>query len=303
MTPCALVRCRCARPHGGPIDGPNGGPVGGRCVRRRAFALPLVLLMSVAVSLMIAVMLERQMAQRLTIARQVEAYQRHHVAKGIQEIIDSWIRSVSGRALSSTIVEGVPVLTLTLADGSTAEVTFKDAQGSVLSSAAGLVGRDARDAVAIRAALPRVSRPTELAPLTRDVGPLAVSVRSAPPEVIEAVYTAIGGASGAREFAQRLIDARTSKPLEQSDIARTAITLGIPGEARARLNELLVPEPSLWFVTVEIRTGRSSGSPGRVVAREGGHIVVQARRPGRASAGAIWEKSSAFLSWQKLPIQ
>lgn len=276
---------------------------GGIAMPGRGFALPLVLMMSVAVSLLIAVMLERQMAQRLTIARQVEAYQRHHTAKGMQEIIDSWIRSVSGRALSSTLVEGVPVLTLTLSDGSIAEVTFRDAQGTVLSSAAGLLGRDAREALAIRAALPRGTRAANLPPLTRDVGPLAVSVRTAPPEVIEAVFTAIGGSSGAREFAQRLVDARTSKTLEQSDISRTAITLGVPGEVRSRLNELLVPEPSLWFVTIEFRSGRSGGSPGRVLAREGGHIVVQSRRPGRASAGAIWEKSSAFLTWQKLPIQ
>lgn len=271
-----------------------------RTGRREAFALPLALLMTVAATLLVTVMLERQLSRRLAVQRQVEAYQLHHAAKGFQEIIDSWLRSLSGASVASMIRDGDRVLTLELADGMLAEVYFADAQGSVLASPAGLTGQDYTDARLMVAALPKGRRDPGLPPLTRSVGPLAVSLRSAPTEVLEAVFTAAVGSTGAREFAQRLLDIRSQGPIQQSDIAKVALALEIPGEKRARLNDLLVPEPSLWFVTVEIRRGSGSGA---VVAREGGHIVVAGRRPGRNRSQAIWEKSSSFLTWQKLPIQ
>jgi hypothetical protein len=151
----------------------------------------------------------------------------------------------------------------------------------------------------MRAALPQGERGAGASALTRAVGPVAVSMRSAPAEVIQAAYASVADQGGGVEFAQRLLAIRAEQPIQQSDLAKTAIALDVSPEVRARLNEVLVAEPSLWFVTVELRRG----SAGTVVAREGGHIVVAPRRGGRGGAGGIWEKSSAFLTWQKLPIQ
>lgn len=266
---------------------------------RRGYALVIAMITAVSAMAMISIMLERQMTQRLAAARQVEAYQRHHSAKGFQELIDSWLRSLAGRSLASMISDGDVVLTLDLGDSTTATVSFADAQGSLLASPAGLSGQDYQDAVAMKSFLPRGARDPLLPPLTREVGPLAVSMRSAPAEVLEAAFSAVAGPSGSREFAQRLLTVRAEGTIQQSDLAKAGIALGVPGEVRARLNDVLVPEPSLWFVTVEIRRGFSD----TLVAREGGHIVVAARRSGRDRTQAIWEKSSSFLSWRKLPIQ
>lgn len=269
-----------------------------RAPRHRSYAMVMALLTTVSATAMIAVMIERQMTQRLSAARQIDAYQRHHSAKGFQEIIDSWIRSLSGQSLASLVTDGGVVLTLDLGDGIIASVAFADAQGSVLASPSGLSGQDYADARAMKAFLPRGVRDPGLPPLTREVGPLAVSMRSAPPEVLEAAFSAIAGTSGAREFAQRLLTIRSEGPIQQSDLAKVGIALSLPGEIRARLNDVLVPEPSLWFVTVEIRGGLADS----IIAREGGHIVVP-RRTGRSRGQAIWEKSSSFLTWRKLPIQ
>ena len=266
---------------------------------RRGYALVLAALAAAGVTTMLGVMLERQLTQRLGISRQIEAYQRHHAAKGYQELIDSWIRSLSGRSLASMIVDGQRVLTLDLGEGLRAEISFTDAQGAVLGSPAGLTGRDFERVQAMRAALPTGARDPSLPALTRSVGPVPVSMRSAPAEVLEAAYASIGGRDGAREFAQRILSIRAGGTVQQSDVAKIAITLQVTPEIRARLNEVLVAEPALWFVTVELKRGSS----GTVVGREGGHIVVAPRRPGRGGAGGIWEKSSAFLTWQKLPIQ
>lgn len=276
-------------------DGAGGS---GRRDARRGYAMVVALLSTLSAMAMITVMLERQMTQRLAAARQVEAYQRHHSAKGFQELIDSWLKSLGGQSLASMISDGDVVLTLDLGDGLTATVSFADAQGSILASPAGLSGQDYLDARTMRSFLPRGARDPALPPLTREVGPLAVSMRSAPPEVLEAAFSAVAGPTGAREFAQRLLTIRAETAIQQSDLAKTAIALSVPGEVRARLSEVLVPEPSLWFVTVEIRGGLTDD----VVAREGGHIVV-ARRSGRSRSQAIWEKSSSFLTWRKLPIQ
>ena len=269
-----------------------------RSGRRRGYAMVMALLTTVSTTAMIAIMIERQITQRLAAARQIEAYQRHHSAKGFQEIIDSWLRSLGGQSLSSMIADGDVVLTLDLGSGTIASVSFADAQGAVLASPAGLSGQDFTDARAMRSYLPRSVRDPSLPPLTREVGPLAVSMRSAPPEVLEAAFSAVAGTSGAREFAQRLLTIRAEGPIQQSDVAKIGIALGLPGEVRSRLNDVLVPEPSLWFVTVEIRSGPGDS----LVAREGGHIVV-ARRTGRSRGQAIWDKSSSFLTWRKLPIQ
>ncbi|MBX3366630.1 MAG: hypothetical protein KF912_04870 [Phycisphaeraceae bacterium] len=266
---------------------------------RRGYALMLAVLAAAGITSMLGLMLERQLTQRLSVARQVEAYQRHHAAKGYQEIVDSWIRSLAGRSLAPLIADGERVLTLDLGDGLRAEVTFADAQGSVLSSPAGLTGRDFERVRLMRASLPQGSRDRNAPALTRDVGPVAVSMRSAPAEVIQAAFASVADQSGGVEFAQRLLAIRAEQPIQQSDVAKTAIALGVTPEIRARLNEVLVAEPSLWFVTVELRRG----SAGTVVAREGGHIVVAPRRAGRGATSGIWEKSSAFLTWQKLPIQ
>ncbi len=267
--------------------------------RRRGYALILAVLAVAGISIMLGVMLERQLTQRLAVSRQVEAYQRHHAAKGYQEIIDSWIRSLAGRTLASMITDGQRVLTLDLGEGVRAEVFFEDAQGSVLASPSGLTGRDFDRVQSMRAALPTGARDPALPPLTRDVGPVPVSMRSAPPEVLEAAFASVAGLDGAREFAQRLLAIRAEQPIQQADVAKVALALGVEPEERARLNDVLVSEPALWYVTVEMRRGTS----GALVAREGGHIVVSPRRPGRSGAGGIWEKSSAFLTWQKLPIQ
>lgn len=266
---------------------------------RRGYALILATLAVAGITVMLGVMLERQLTQRLAAGRQVEAYQRHHSAKGYQELIDSWIRSLSGRSLASMITDGQRVLKLDLGDGIRAEVFFQDAQGCVLASPSGLTGRDFERVIAMRSALPTGTRDPALPPLTRDVGPVAVSMRSAPGEVLEAAFVSVAGLDGAREFAQRLLAIRAEQPIQQADVAKVALALGIEPEPRGRLNEVLVAEPALWYVTVEMRRG----SAGTLVAREGGHIVVAPRRPGRGSAGGIWEKSSAFLTWQKLPIQ
>lgn len=265
----------------------------------RAYALVLAVMAVAGITVMLGVMLERQLTQRLAAGRQVEAYQRHHAAKGYQELIDSWIRSLSGRSLASMITDGQRVLKLDLGDGVRAEVFFQDAQGAVLASPSGLTGRDFDRVQAMRAALPTGARDPALPRLTRDVGPVPISMRSAPPEVLEAAFVSVAGPDGAREFAQRLLAIRAEQPIQQADVAKVALALSVEPEERARLNEVLVAEPALWYVTVEMRRGTS----GTLVAREGGHIVVAPRRPGRSNSGGIWEKSSAFLTWQKLPIQ
>ena len=175
---------------------------GVRAIHRQAFALPLVVLLSMVATMAIAVMLERQGSQTKSTIRHMRWTQDRHLERGVREITGAWLTGAS-RRLDDIAAEGGHALDLTMADGRTFRIDIEDAQGSILAAFEGVseaemgFAQSAYDAILLRA--PDAST---LDAWTREVGPAAISAMTAPEAVLAAAVTPIIGDGQASAMAR-----------------------------------------------------------------------------------------------------
>ena len=269
---------------------------------RRGFALPMVLLLALVVSLATAVMLRRQAALRLTIDRELRAYQEHHAARGLQEVISAWTRSLGDEPLDSVLGEDGQAFDLDLAGGSTARVSLFEAQGTVLINPQGLSGQSLEDARGIASRLPRRTRSDDTS-LVRKVGPVAISINSAPEVVLGAVADFVfDGGTAADQFVRELLKKRAEGPLERNMLSQLAIKVKADNAQRLMLTRLLTVKPTLWYVVVELYSPRTAHRPSMLKARYGGALIIDTGRGPQAESAEIWDRSAPFLSWEDLGV-
>ncbi|MEO0715669.1 MAG: hypothetical protein AAFY58_01620, partial [Planctomycetota bacterium] len=60
---------------------------------RRGFALPTVIVLLLVAGALVATLMERQSVRSLGTARELRAYQEQHAARGLQEVLNMWLRS------------------------------------------------------------------------------------------------------------------------------------------------------------------------------------------------------------------
>lgn len=209
-----------------------------RFIARRAFALPLVILVTLVVSLGVGMLMQRSGAGYLAARRQADGYMQHHAGAGMREMVNRWLTTVRGR-LKESIEEDGFAFSLDLPDGGEILVYLDDAQGSILARPDAYTGRRReilesmnayldllelqQQALAARSApngvpgapaapQPFVSantRPGELpAELRRQYGPSEVSLRTAPREVIEALASAICDPREVTKIADTIVSKR-----------------------------------------------------------------------------------------------
>ncbi|MDX9911937.1 MAG: hypothetical protein RBS39_08910 [Phycisphaerales bacterium] len=271
---------------------------------RRAFALPMAILLTLSVGLGIALLMSRLGTQRLAAQRQLDAYQEHHAAMGIMEIVDSWVRSADPNGVAALMGTGEDVLTMTLADGTILALKIGDAQRGALRAWSRLAGEDRDDARAIAKAVREAEDEAgeERPDWWRDTGSAGVSAMSAPEEVLRAVVRSCGIESGANAIVDRIMQARRSgTTLTTSDILQFTIAEKIPASERDKLARRLVPVPELWEVTAELRAAPAPGLTPRTLVRYRG--VLTGRSIGGASPGSSKTTGSArtsFHSWERV---
>ncbi|MCA9298618.1 MAG: hypothetical protein KDA28_06100, partial [Phycisphaerales bacterium] len=100
-------------------------------MRRPAFAIPMVILLTIVMSLMIAVMLERNGAQRLQVRRTLESYNDHHMKKGVQEIVNAWLRTLPNAPLAELLGEDGKIVEISMLDGVRLTIFLEDGQRSI----------------------------------------------------------------------------------------------------------------------------------------------------------------------------
>lgn len=265
-----------------------------RQAERRAFALPLVVLLSVSATLVAAVMLQRMSAQALTVQRQLEDYQTTHQARGLREAVDFWLTTVSGRRITDNLADDGKAMDLQLADGSTVSLYVTDGQSGVLSDFSGLRDEDRQTAIQILQQLHAAS--PGLAGTERTFGPVSVSAASAPFEVLQAVASAVVGPDGGTAFAQSLVQARAQKRLANTDLNEAATKAKAEGETRAKLMRLVTADPTVWRVVVDVRAAQSD----RLTARAEMFAVLPSSR-GRDRTASVWQRTS-ILNFRWIPV-
>lgn len=262
----------------------------------RGFTLPMVMLLVLVAGVAVAVMMERQVAQAMTVRRQLEQYQFHHAAKGAQEAIEAWIRSSgASRSLQDSLGEGGHAFDLEFQTGETVRVSFFDGQDNALIEMAGLTVDAQETARAILQEL-TVREGARAREFVRRDGPLAVSVNAARPEVLFAVVNAITEGESTQEIVDEIIHQRSQGQLTAAilnDIySRTTLT----PETRSRLSTVLTAQTSLWRVIAQIDPPRGV-YPRGVSRRFCGLVVLTAPGGAVRDRETSLQRSSLVVSW------
>lgn len=214
-------------------------------MNRRAFSMPIVILLSLAGSLIVAGALQRQNVQRLLVQRQIEEYHRHHDMLGAQAIIRFWLSRQDNTRLSQLSSPDVPAHRFSLPGGTSISLYIEDGQGRVKADLTGVRAPQREWYEAILWRLPR-NRPE----LVRYVGPAMISVNAAPRDVLKVIV------EDGDALADELIIERESRPL---DGVRFRQALERFGKDQATINEvtaLVTFDPRLWRLRVEASSGQ-----------------------------------------------
>lgn len=276
---------------------------------RRAFALPIVMLLATVATIAALVMLERHANTHLAVQRQIDAYYEHHARLGLKEMIDQWLLTTGGN-VGERLLDGGLAFELVFSGNRTIRVWMEDGQGSLLRRPAGTGG--AIDAARIAAenialsmgedpfASPGAGRPTsrpndrsrdkddleELErPKLRDAGPLAVSALSADFDVLVAIAEASGAGEASPMIANEIMNEREDGQLSAGDIAKACDTAGVEPAVRAIIGRILTTTPTVWRVVAESDEGRWMG------------LLEQAPRAGGLSGSG----ASTLLEWERVP--
>ncbi len=271
---------------------------------RRAFVMPMVILALVVVGLGIGVAMTRFASETRVVARQLRAYQEHHSGMGLQEAIGAWLKQQTGRAIPDLIDPATGhAMDIELADGSVVSVYLRDGQGAALADLSALPASEVDEAGLVLRQLAASVRPEAYDRLTRSVGPAAVSVNSAPDEVIRAVAGAVTP-DRAEDLANEIIRARArAGSVTRQDITAAVSGAGLGSEQRLAALRLFATDIELWAIIVELRGGRGLDR-GRLLSRYGGlarlRVTSNVRRGQSAGNAADF---GSFLTWKELSTE
>ncbi len=262
-----------------------------RARRGRAFAMPIVVLLTLVVGLAVGVFLARQGVQNRTVARQVLAYQEHHAGRGLQEAIGAWLRRLSSREIPDAIGEDGHAMDILLPGGDVARVYVRDGQGQALASLGALDGEALEGAARILERLLATSDVETYRNSTRRVGSWQISPNAADAVVLRAVISSrVEDEATVSSAVSRIIEGRRAERMTRSEVQHALEEAGVSEGAETALARVFTYQPDLWFIWVEL-TPRGSR---RVSARYGGLAYIG------SSATQAGTQTGKFLTWEEL---
>jgi hypothetical protein len=277
---------------------------------RRAFALPLVILLSLVVGISTAMMLERQAAQSYFVQRQITAYQDDHLGKGMEEIINQWLAGASTRPIEERLQSDGRALEMRLAGGVTLTLYVRDGQGAALQDLSSLTGEALQDARGILrelrrdgalSAQRRNARGRNADPILRMHGPVQISINSADQDVLRAVLRSITGSDRNESYLGAIRRARAEGRIDPNKFSTINAESDLTPEERAKIERVLTSVPRLWILEAVIT--RTNPAPlERAESRYRGVAFIEPRggisnrdRPdGVTRLGSI-------LEWRRVP--
>lgn len=287
---------------------------GGRRARR-GFALPLVILLTLVVSLAVGVLMQRNGAGYLAARRQADGYIKSHAGLGIREMVSRWLTSVRGRLADSLESDGF-AFSLELPGDQHIDVYMDDAQGSALARADAHTGRRREIIEMMNAYLdlleygptatagpgqkpvpqPRPVAEGEL-PLRRMYGPSEISLKTAPREVLEALAAAVADPKKTQIIADTILRNRDGESGDGSrvqsvdEVTRALREVGVDNEAIREITAMLVTTPKLYMVTAELR-----GANDRLLDKARGLLEVN------EGNNDPFNMNGPFLTWETVAL-
>lgn len=268
---------------------------------RRGFALALVIVLIMMLSVMVVVLLERQNAQMLSYRRQLDAYSMHHATAGFGEAIEAWLRNNGPTPLRRALGPGGHAFDLSVDGGAPVRVTLFEAQGLALADLTGLP----EEQIAMgRELLMRIEEEygAEAARYTRLEGPLAVSIRSAPREILlAAAATALHEEGDPERLVDLLLEARDAAGDEPIDLNRAILDAEVPMQARARVVQLFAAETVLWRGTAELLETQPSWPPREPLIYQFWANIKGGRRA-TGDDSSLLQRSTSILRWERMVV-
>lgn len=267
---------------------------------RRAFALPMVIMLVMLASLLIVVMLQRSTVQSRTVKRQMDSYLEHHASRGFQEILSAWTNSLGRYSMLDVLEEDGHAFDLTLADRSVVKISIQDAQGALVTSMVGLT--EQQEYLVLEPLKWLDALYPNRMDLVRPAGPMQVSARTAPKEVLDAIEASILDTDPPGTLASEIFKARADGTLDATELAAAGNAAGFQaGTAAGDFRNLLTHEPQLFRAVVELHTPQFGGGT-RLAARYSGLLQVRNANTGTTQPGTL-VSASLFLSWGPMPMQ
>lgn len=208
---------------------------------RRAFAMPLMLLVLLSASLIVTVALQRQEAQTRQVERQINEYRRRHDMYGVRAVVLKWIRELTRSELAEHADSPDKTHVFELPSGARAVARIQNGQGLPLRSSATVENELKPQYFAMLARL------RERPDLTRGVGPWQISVNGAPREVLEAMTEENGPT-----FADEVLRLRRgSGGVDRAEFSQAVSTINMDSDDRLFITRAAVFDSTLWKVVVE----------------------------------------------------
>jgi hypothetical protein len=266
---------------------------------QRGYAMVTVLLLAMVAGLVSAVLMDRISTQDLTVRRQIHNYRMHHFERGVREAVSAWIATLYQQPIQKMLGEDGHAFDLELPDGSVAAVYLSDGQGTILAKPEGLTPEQREvGAVMVRElwAITGGKPPEEW---FRPVGPLAVSINSAPEELLRAAGRASGDARAGDKLARLLLEQRRGKPeLTEQDLTQAITEAGFDNAAKDRVMRLVTFRAELWNAVIDVYPSHGRGG---LVARFGGRFLMPGEFNNR-SVGSL-QSLGSFLTWEEIPME
>lgn len=285
--------------------------------QRRAFALPLVIVLALAASLAVVVLLERQSTATLTVRRQIDAYHSHHISFGMREMVSKWLRQFRGSVEDNLDSDG-RAFSLQLPGGNTVSVYIEDAQGLALSDPSQFVGRRREILEFMSGYIQTRSRPEDVDKLLRPVGPDMICVTTAPREVLVALASAIvsegevpivvdalesiangtdsssgGGTTlGSDPAGIDGVSGASSSRVARNGTNAVLADLNISDDAKRELIAMTTTRPTLYRVVCVEEDSRGP------LWRAGGFMEIN-----NTATSDVFDQGGPFLSWEQLPLE
>ena len=259
-------------------------PSGGRS--RRAYVLVLVVMLVLVVGVFAAVGAQRMASQSYSVRRQLDRYQAHHAARGLQDAIETWMQGQRGNDIFEALDDDGFAFELRLQGGSSVRVYLRLGQSTALGDLT-LVDDDVlSDAARVLSELNAIVGEADFRRLTRPGGPVAIDLLGAEDPVLRAVARAVTGDVNQAETLFGELSALRDNDEEPSasDLNDAAAATGLDEDRTEALTKLVTTAPELWEVTVVQRA-----SSGEITARYAGLTLLSS---GRTSTG-----SGRFITW------
>jgi hypothetical protein len=259
-------------------------------------------MLSLAGTLLVAVMLDRQTSQTLNLGRQISGARSFHLQRGMREIFQAWANEqtrLGGRQapLRNSIELDGRIGDLTLPDGTRIVMYAFDAQGKIRLDGPGFSQQERDDVQALLDSVGTIPDNQRRA-MTRELGPVPVSIFAAPVELLSDIVNHVTEGVHQTDVLDAILALRDDPRAQNTGLSKPEISQHLEDGQSELLQRVLTMSPRLWEVVLEAQLGREFAPvPTRV--RFWGHFLT----PDARAQTNMYASRIQVLGWEQVNLE